>query len=113
MRHFIVSVHLGGFAEKSCSGLSEVFLFGHLNLSHSSLNIVALLIQLRLVNAIKLALLFLLEIALHLDSAVVFLSSTESVSFRDKSRRSRPSIMIDESVSVSRLGTESSSVNEF
>lgn len=113
MRAFLVSVHGSCFAEEEFGALSKVFLVVNLDFDRGVFNVRALLIQLRLMDSVKLGLLFLLEVALHLQGAVVLLGSTESISFRQESRCSRSSVVIQEGVSVGGLGSKSGSVNEF
>jgi hypothetical protein len=55
----------------------------------------------------------LLEITFHLQSTVVLLGCTESISFRQESRSTRPGVVIQESVSMDGLGSKSGGVNEL
>lgn len=102
-----------GFAKQEFSAFSEVILVSHLDLGHGVLYVGSFLIKFRLVDRVFYSLLFLLEVAFHLESAFALQSGTESVSFRLVARSSRSSVMVHESVSMSRLGSESSGADEF
>ena len=108
-----MGIKSSGFAKQEFSAFSEVILVSHLDLGHGVLYVVSFLIKFRFVDRVFKSLLFLLEIAFHLKSALALQSSTESVNFRLVPRSSRSSVMVHESVRVNRLGSESSGADEF
>ena len=108
-----MSVLGASFTEKDTGTLSEVFLVINLDFDRGVDDVRTFFVQFRSMNRVKLSLFFLLEITFHLQSTVVLLGCTESISFRQESRSTRPGVVIQESVSMNGLGSKSGGVNEL